>query len=82
MKQDEMVFFRTCYVFTKYYHWCIRDVVNMFDGIIHHKRCWYLLRKWTRLGFYDYGVCLDLGWFNYYKIPERYEKLLLTSSVR
>jgi hypothetical protein len=38
-----------------------RDVINR-DGLgIHHKRCWYLLRKWARKGWYDYGVTLDLG---------------------
>lgn len=28
----------------------------------HYKRCWYMLDKWTRLGWYDYGVTADLGW--------------------
>lgn len=26
------------------------------------KRAWYLLSKWARLGWYDYGVSIDLGW--------------------
>jgi hypothetical protein len=37
-----------------------RDIIPASG--IHHKRCWFLLSKWTRKGLYDYGVCLDLGW--------------------
>lgn len=29
---------------------------------IHHKRADYLFEKWTGNGWYDYGVCVDLGW--------------------
>lgn len=37
-----------------------REVI--YDLGIHHKRAWYLLEKWSSKGWYDYGVCLDLGW--------------------
>lgn len=37
----------------------VRDVVNASG--IHHKRCWYLLEKWNRKHWYEYGVSLDLG---------------------
>lgn len=39
-----------------------RDIINESGFPIHHKRAWYLLEKWTGKGWYDYGVCLDLGW--------------------
>ncbi len=29
---------------------------------IPEKRCLFLLGKWSGKGWYDYGVCLDLGW--------------------
>lgn len=38
----------------------VRDVIRMQH--MHYKRCWYLLEKWARKGWYDYGVTLDLGW--------------------
>lgn len=41
----------------------VRDVINqMVDkGIIrNHKQAWATLIKWGR--YYEYGVCLDLGW--------------------
>jgi hypothetical protein len=37
-----------------------RDIINGL--LIHHKRAWYLLEKWARRGWYEYGVSLDLGW--------------------
>lgn len=29
---------------------------------IPDKRKWYILDKWARKGYYEYGVTLDLGW--------------------
>lgn len=29
---------------------------------VHSKRAHYLLSKWAGRGWYEYGVCLDLGW--------------------
>jgi hypothetical protein len=29
---------------------------------MNHKRAWYILRKWSDRGLYDYGISLDLGW--------------------
>ena len=37
-----------------------RDVIPRHG--INHKRAAYLLGKWTGRRWYDYGVCLDLGW--------------------
>jgi hypothetical protein len=30
---------------------------------INEKRAHYLLLKWTDKRIYEFGVCLDLGWF-------------------
>lgn len=30
---------------------------------MNHKRLEYILGKWVNIGFYDYGVSLDHGWF-------------------
>ena len=79
MKVDEIAFFYYCYGLRTCYGVSIRDVMNQcFDGVIHPKRCWYLLKKWARLGFYDYGVSLDLGWFNSIDtMPERYRNIAI-----
>lgn len=37
-----------------------RDLIRSCG--INYKRCWFLLSKWTRKRWYDYGTCLDLGW--------------------
>lgn len=29
---------------------------------MHRKRAAYILEKWVGRGWYDYGVCVDLGW--------------------
>ena len=77
MKVDEIVFFIHCYVLRMNYGRDIGDIVNDFEGLIHHKRCRYLLKKWAGLGFYNYGVSLDLGWFESpFFMPERYRTIL------
>lgn len=80
MKDDEKLFFRIC---VKYRNRevapvRIREIVNiLYDaGVMHYKRCWYLLRKWDKLGFYSYGVTEDLGWFYIDQFPDRYADLL------
>ena len=80
MKDDEKLFFRIC---ATYRHRAvgivrIREIVNiLYDaGVMHYKRCWYLLRKRGHMGFYDYGVTEDLGWFNMDNLPQRYAALL------
>lgn len=37
-----------------------RELINELP--INHKRAWYILRKWSGKGIYNYGVTLDLGW--------------------
>lgn len=39
-----------------------RDIINEIGFYMSCKRAWYLLEKWARKGFYDYGVSSDLGW--------------------
>lgn len=29
---------------------------------MHRKRVWYLAEKWSRKGWYEYGVAVDMGW--------------------
>lgn len=72
MKDHEKIFFSLCYGLRGIYK--PRDVVNILSETIPHKRCWYYLRKWGDLGFYDYGVTEDLGWFYPDKIPPRYKE--------
>lgn len=40
-----------------------REIINSDGFPLHHKRAWFILRKWAGgLGWYDFGVSLDLGW--------------------
>lgn len=76
MKDHERIFFALC--FNAYYdaRLCPYNVVDWLGDTIPHKRCWYYLRKWSDLGFYDYGVALDFGWFYPDKLPERYREII------
>lgn len=74
MKNHERIFFALCYNLR--YNLKPRDVVNLLAETIPHKRCWYYLEKWSRLGFYSYGVTLDLGWFEDKKLPPRYREII------
>ncbi len=75
MKEDEKKFFITCYYFRND-GVDIRTIISILSEFINYKRCWYLLKKWSRIGFYNYGVTLDLGWFEIEEMPERYLNLL------
>ena len=80
MKDDEKLFFRICvkYRTRQVAPVRIREIINiLYDaGVMHYKRCWWLIRKWGYFGFYTYGVTEDLGWLELDKLPERYAKLL------
>lgn len=39
-----------------------RDIINQENFYMHYKRAWYLLEKWSRKGWYEWGVTMDLGW--------------------
>ena len=83
MKEDEIKFFKTM---IRYSRCCKegmlfgatnpREIINILREFMNYKRCWYLLKKWSGLGFYNYGVCLDLGWLEMDKLPDRYKELL------
>ena len=74
MKDHERIFFALCFNLRNS---CKpRNVVHMLGDTIPHCRCWYYLKKWAGLGFYSYGVTLDLGWFEEDKIPPRYMEIL------
>lgn len=81
MKEDEIKFFKTCYKYCpnqsgqKAKDYSFRDIINICGEFINYKRCWYLLQKWSGLDMYEYGVCLDLGWFTG-QYPERYCNLI------
>lgn len=75
MKHDEKIFFVLCYNLRRI-GIMPRAVVNMLNETIPHKRCWYYLEKWFGKGFYNYGVTLDLGWFEVENLPEQYKNLL------
>lgn len=84
MKEDEIKFFKTMVRYSRrnsngslcYGAASPREVINILGEFMNYKRCWYLLKKWSGLGFYNYGVCLDLGWIELDKLPERYKELL------
>lgn len=82
MKEDEKKFFRLCYRYIRSSNqynikmYTPRELINILDGWLPHKRAWYYLSKWDRLGFYEWGVTEDLGWLILDKIPQRYLDLL------
>lgn len=82
MKEDEKKFFRLCYRYIRSSNqfniktYTPGELINILDEWLPHKRAWYYLSKWDRLGFYEWGVTEDLGWFILDKIPQRYLDLL------
>ena len=79
MKKDEKIFFLLCVKWANPGNKLLPRVIIdiLYDcGLMHYKRGLYLLRKWAGLGFYEYGVSIDLGWFLFDKLPQRYAQLL------
>lgn len=84
MKPLERVFFQACWLnchvwrkngTTNSIFGCKapRDIVKIFSKMgFPHKRLWWYLEKWWHLGFYDYGVSSDLGWFEEEKLTGEY----------
>jgi hypothetical protein len=62
MKDDEKQLLILISQKCKIKEYSVRDLINSGLCAIHHKRCWYLLDKWSSKNLYDYGVSLDLGW--------------------
>lgn len=83
MKPLEEIFFKACIheskrsgFETSEREFSVRNIVNIFSRLgFPHKQLWYYLEKWSGLGLYDYGVTLDLGWFNPDKLPPQYDVL-------
>lgn len=61
MKPDEAVFLRA--VADMPHGWFVRDVMERLP--VPWKRLLYLLKKWTRKGWYEYGVNPELGWLTF-----------------
>ena len=78
VKEDEKTFFIMSCAMKKSHKITMRGIIDLMESVyrIPTKRCWYYLKKWCDLGFYDYGVSLDLGWFCPDKFPDRYKELL------
>lgn len=77
MDPKEKCFFRVCYKLTKDREIAVWEVMQMFANVISEQEMLEFLTKWTRLGFYDYGTVLQIGWILPYKIPHPYLQLLI-----
>ena len=58
MKPDEREFLTA--VQRKDTNMTVREVVSHLA--INHKRAWFLLEKWARNGWYEWGAVIDMGW--------------------
>lgn len=85
MKPDEkFLFIAVHYSTCKFPFVSVRDIVETLHefGFIHYKRSLYLLRKWVKIGFYNYGVSILAGWVEHDKLPQRYLEIILNSNYR
>lgn len=84
MKDSEKKFFKLCTLFIGNINgdssldgeYTPRQLIKILEQWLPPKRALYYLKKWDTLGFYDYGVALDMGWFYLDKIPQRYRDVL------
>lgn len=84
MKPLERIFFQSCIMrilLEPERKRTFREIANVFCALgFPPKRILYYFRKWCEIGFYEYGVAIDLGWFRpeeftgEYKVM--YEKIL------
>lgn len=85
MKEDEKAFFKTCLKYITINdvpkhdkrEVTPRTIIQMLSEFINYKRCWYLLEKWGNKGFYNYGVTMDLGWFEAEYFTGEYQEIYL-----
>lgn len=82
MKDDEKAFFKTCLKYCPILEIrkidksvSPRNIINTLSEFINYKRCWYLLEKWSNKGFYNYGVTMDLGWFEVEQFTGEYQDI-------
>ena len=73
MKPLERIFFKACLMKGDKF---IQDICRTFSDLgFPIKILWRYLEKWNDIGFYDYGVALDMGWFYIDKLPIEYAKM-------
>lgn len=82
MKPLEEIFFRACVNEQKRKlkvndrEFSIRVIGNIFERLgFSYKQLMYYVQKWSDKGFYDYGVSLDLGWFEFDKLDGEYKRI-------
>ena len=82
MKPLEEIFFRDCVNEQKRTFRLsdreldIRTIGNIFERLgFSYKQLMYYVEKWSNRGFYDYGVTLDLGLFEFDKLTGEYERI-------
>lgn len=82
MKPLEEIFFRACVNEQKRKlpssnrELSIRTIGNIFERLgFSYKQLMYYVSKWSDKGFYDYGVTLDLGWFEFDKLTGEYKQI-------
>ena len=82
MKPLEEIFFRACVNEQKRKlrssdrELSIRTIGNIFERLgFSYKQLMYYVGKWSDRGFYDYGVTLDLGWFEFGKLTGEYKQI-------
>lgn len=82
MKPLEEIFFRACLneqirkFHTKDREFSVRAIGNIFERLgFSYKQLMYYVKKWSDKGFYDYGVSLDLGWFEFNKLTGEYKQI-------
>ena len=85
MKTLEIIFFKACIYNCMYLSYngseeyekplfTIKDIIRFFVLMgFSWKQLDYYLKKWCDIGFYDYGVDLELGWFEFEKLKGEYE---------
>ena len=72
MKPLERIFFQACIM--KRDFMSVREIINIFSDLgFPINQLWYYLSKWGNIGFYDYGVTEDLGWFEPDKFTAEYK---------
>lgn len=82
MKSLEEIFFRACVneqkrkLHSSDRELRIRTIGNIFERLgFSYKQLMYYVEKWSDKGFYNYGVSLDLGWFEFNKLTGEYKKI-------
>jgi hypothetical protein len=63
MKADEAELLRTMQKATReHMEYTVPVIKIISDATINDKRAYYILKKWTDKGLYEYGVSIAYGW--------------------